>query len=86
MADDVDAHLYREAQNLVEDINKLEAHLSRSKNCYASLQKTRLELEAQIDIKANSLYIDEVKCMSIRQSVQPMAYWSIGAVSTEVFQ
>jgi hypothetical protein len=24
--------------------------------------------------------------MSIRQSVQPMAYWSIGAVSTEVFQ
>ena len=74
VADDVDAQLYREAQNLVEDINKLEAHLSKSRNCYASLQKTRLELESQIDIKANSLYIDEVKCMTIRQSVQPQAY------------
>ena len=74
VADDVDAQLYREAQNLIEDINKLEAHLARSKNCYASLQKTRLELEAQIDIKANSLYIDEVKCISIRQSLNPQAY------------
>ena len=55
-------------------ISRLEGHLSKSRNCYASLQKTRLELEAQIDIKANSLYIDEVKCMSIRQSLQPQAY------------
>jgi hypothetical protein len=55
-------------------LSRLEGHLSKSRNCYASLQKTRLELEAQIDIKANSLYIDEVKCMSIRLSLQPQAY------------
>ena len=29
VADDVEAQLYQEAQNLVEDINKLEGHLAR---------------------------------------------------------
>ena len=31
VADDVEAQLYHEAQNLVEDINKLEGHLARYK-------------------------------------------------------
>ena len=55
-------------------INRLEAQLTKARNCYASLQKSRLELEAQIQVKTNSIYIDEVKCKSIRQGVNIQAY------------
>ena len=72
--DDVDRQLHLEAQNLVENINKLEMCLIKSKNSFAALQKSRLELENQIAVKANSIYIDEVKCMTIRQSVQHQAF------------
>ena len=72
--DDVDLQLQREASNLVECIQRLEMQLAKSKNCYGSLQKSRLELEALIGIKTNSLYIDEVKCMTLRSGVQIQAY------------
>ncbi len=52
----------------------MEAQLTKARNCYASLQKSRLELEAQIQVKTNSIYIDEVKCKSIRQGVNIQAY------------
>ncbi len=74
MVDDVEAQLHREAANLIETINRLEECLAKNKSCYAALMKTRLELEAQIDVKANSLFIDEVKCMSLRQGVGIQAY------------
>ena len=74
VADDVEAQLHHEAANLIETINKLEQALARNKSCHASLMKTRLELEAQIDVKANSIFIDEVKCMSIRQGMNMQAY------------
>jgi cell division septum initiation protein DivIVA len=41
VSDDVETQLHREAQNIIEDINKLEAHLAKSRHCYTSLQKTR---------------------------------------------
>ena len=66
--------MHREAANLIETINRLEECLVKNKSCYASLLKTRLELEAQINVKANSIFIDEVKCMSIRQSMNMQAY------------
>ena len=72
--DDVDVQLQREAANLIESINKLEAHLMKAKDCYASLQKSRLELEAQIGIKDHSIYIDEVKCVTTRQGIAIQAY------------
>ena len=53
---------------------QLEICLAKSKNSFAALQKSRLELEAQIDVKANSIYIDEVKCMTVRASMQHQAY------------
>ncbi len=55
-------------------INRLEAQLTKSRNCYASLQKSRLELEAQIGVKTNSVYIDEVKCKTMRQGVKIQAF------------
>jgi hypothetical protein len=38
------------------------------------LQKTLLELEDEIAKKANSLYIDEVKCGSLRRSISVNMY------------
>jgi tektin-1 len=72
--DDVDVQLQNEAANLIDSINKLEAHLAKARNCYASLQKSRLELEAQISVKTQSIYIDEVKCVTTRQGVAIQAY------------
>lgn len=72
--DDVDVQLQNEAQNIITSINKLESQLAKSRNCYASLQKTRLELEAEIGVKTNSIYIDEVKCKTMRQGVAIQAY------------
>lgn len=72
--DDVDLQLQNEAHNLIESINRLEEHLAKSRNCYASLQKSRLELEAQIGVKASSVYIDEVKCKTMREGVKIQAY------------
>ena len=72
--DDVDAQLHHEAANLIETINRLEECLAKNKSCYGSLMKARLELEAQIDVKANSVFIDEVKCMSLRSGVDIQAY------------
>lgn len=74
VSDQVESQLHQEARNLVEGINKLELCLAKSKASYAALQRTRLELEAQRDIKANSIYIDEVKCLSLRQGVEHQAY------------
>ncbi len=74
VVDDVDLQLQSEAQNLITSINRLEAQLLKARNCYASLQKSRLELETQISVKANSIYIDDVKCGSIRRGVNIQAY------------
>ena len=66
--------LQAEAQNLILAINRLEEQLAKSRHCHASLQRSRLELEAQIGIKDNSIYIDEVKCKTIRQAINIQAY------------
>ena len=72
--DDVDLQLQTEAANLIESINRLEEQLAKSRNCYGSLQKSRLELENQIAVKNQSIYIDEVKCMTMRQAFVIQAY------------
>ena len=72
--DDVDLQLQAEAHNLILAINRLEEQLAKSRHCLASLQRSRLELEAQIGVKDNSVYIDEVKCKTIRQAVKIQAY------------
>ena len=75
VSDEVEAQLHTEAAHLIDTINKLEHCLAKNKGCYASLIKTRLELEAQIDVKANSIFIDEVKCTTLRRGMNMQAYW-----------
>lgn len=72
--DEVDDQLSREQKNLLEIINKLEGGILQAKHCYAGLQKTLLELEDEIAKKSNSLYIDDVKCGTIRRSINLNMY------------
>ncbi|XP_023338730.1 tektin-1 [Eurytemora carolleeae] len=67
--DEVDDHLSREQGTLLEIIKRLEGGILQAKHCYSGLQKTLLELEDEISKKANSLYIDEVKCGTLRKSI-----------------
>lgn len=72
--DEADIKLQDEAQGLIDIINRLELQMTKSRKCLASLQKSRLELETQIGIKTNSIYIDEVQCRTVRQKVVIQAY------------
>jgi len=72
--DEVDDHLAIEQRNLLEIINKLEAGLGQAKKCYGQLQKTLLELEEEINKKCNSIFIDEVKCSTLRKSISINCY------------
>jgi hypothetical protein len=46
----------------------------QAKQCFGALQKTLVELEEEVSKKANSLYIDEVKCGTIRKSISINCY------------
>eukprot|EP00095_Tigriopus_kingsejongensis_P002765 maker-scaffold845_size89356-snap-gene-0.17 protein:Tk02765 transcript:maker-scaffold845_size89356-snap-gene-0.17-mRNA-1 annotation:"cathepsin d" len=72
--DDVDVKLQTECDNLIASIHRLESQLSKSRDCYATLQKSRLALEHQIGVKTQSIFIDEVKCMPVRQAVAMHSY------------
>ncbi|XP_040568223.1 tektin-1 [Lepeophtheirus salmonis] len=72
--DEVEIMLHKECENIIESINKLETCLLKSRNSHISLQKTQLGLEEQIKIKANSIYIDEVKCATLRKGIKIHAY------------
>ena len=70
----MDDQLAREQRNLLSIINNLEAGLCQAKQCYGQLQKTLLELEDELAKKANSVYIDQVKCGTIRKSININCY------------
>ena len=47
----------------------------QARKCHGQLQKTLLELEDEINKKCNSIYIDEVKCSTLRKSISINCYW-----------
>jgi len=69
-----DDQLAREQRNLLDLINKLEAGLGQARKCHGQLQKTLLELEDEINKKCNSIFIDEVKCATLRKSININCY------------
>ena len=46
----------------------------QARKCYGQLQKTLLELEDEVNKKCNSIYIDEVKCSTLRKSISINCY------------
>ena len=52
----------------------LKCDLTQARKCHGQLQKTLLELEDEINKKCNSIFIDEVKCATLRKSININCY------------
>ncbi|XP_061074095.1 tektin-1 [Conger conger] len=67
--DSAQIQLSAEVQDLSAHMERLNASLSQSEMELRALTQNQLSLEEQIQGKSNSLYIDEVICSSLHQSI-----------------
>nr|XP_033493276.1 tektin-1 [Epinephelus lanceolatus] len=67
--DPAQSQLLAEVQQLTTHINKLREATSQSEEEQRALVRCQLELQESIEIKANSLYIDEVICTHHREPI-----------------
>ncbi|XP_070684963.1 tektin-1 [Pempheris klunzingeri] len=67
--DPVQSQLLAEVQQLTAHINKLQEAVAQSEEEQRALTRCQLELQENIEIKANSLYIDEVICAQHREPI-----------------
>ncbi|XP_036427914.1 tektin-3 [Colossoma macropomum] len=57
-----------EVREIEDTIHKLRERLMEAENTLQNLVKTKVALEHDISVKANSLFLDQEKCMSMRKS------------------
>ncbi|XP_071445729.1 tektin-1-like [Hetaerina americana] len=67
--DTVEAALAKELRDLKTLVKNLQEKLAESHAALRYLLQTQVQLEEDINIKTNTIAIDESKCMAIRQSV-----------------
>ncbi|NXJ01079.1 TEKT1 protein, partial [Psophia crepitans] len=68
--DTVQYRLISEVEEITKNIQRqLKDTLAQAETQLKSLSQQRLSLEEQIQVKENTLYIDEVLCMQLRESV-----------------
>ncbi|XP_035997977.1 tektin-3 isoform X1 [Fundulus heteroclitus] len=60
--------LVGEVREIEDTIQKLQQRLLEAENTLQTLVKTKVALEHDLSIKANSLFLDQEKCMSMRKS------------------
>ncbi|XP_071386331.1 tektin-3 [Centroberyx affinis] len=60
--------LVSEVREIEDTIQKLQERLMEAENTLQTLVKTKMALEHDLSIKANSLFLDKEKCMSMRKS------------------
>lgn len=68
--DTVQYRLMSEVQEITNNIQRLKDTLALAETELKGLRRRQLSLEEEIQIKADSLYIDEVLCMPLRESVR----------------
>ncbi|KAM6110800.1 tektin-1 [Pterocles gutturalis] len=66
--DTVQYRLINEVQEITKDIQRLKDTLAQAETELKGLSRRQLSLEAEIQVKENTLYIDEVLCMQMRES------------------
>ncbi|KAF3853844.1 hypothetical protein F7725_014532 [Dissostichus mawsoni] len=60
----------------IEDtIHRLQERLMEAENTLQTLVKTKVTLEHDLSIKANSIFLDQEKCMSMRKSFPACPVW-----------
>ncbi|XP_035198689.1 tektin-1 isoform X2 [Oxyura jamaicensis] len=67
--DTVQYRLISEVQEITNNIQRLKDTLAQAETELKGLSRRQLSLEEEIQVKANTLYIDEVLCMQMRESV-----------------
>ncbi|XP_041830673.1 tektin-3 [Melanotaenia boesemani] len=64
--------LVSEVREIEDTIHYLKERLMEAENTLQTLVKTKVTLEHDLSIKANSLFLDQEKCMSMRKSFPSM--------------
>ncbi|XP_071673283.1 tektin-1 isoform X4 [Patagioenas fasciata] len=67
--DTVQYKLISEVQEITKNIQRLKDTLAQAETELKGLSRRQLSLEEEIQVKENTLYIDEVLCMQMRESV-----------------
>ncbi|XP_069471128.1 tektin-1 [Ambystoma mexicanum] len=67
--DPVQYRLISEVQEITTNIERLQETLAHAEAELRGLVRNQLSLEEEIKVKENSLYIDEVMCMQIREAI-----------------
>lgn len=67
--DPVQYRLVEEVSIINSSVSQLQARLAQSRDSLKALVRRKLDLEDDIDVKANSLFIDETECMGMRKSI-----------------
>ncbi|XP_010136307.1 PREDICTED: tektin-1 [Buceros rhinoceros silvestris] len=67
--DTVQYRLIGEVQEITKNIERLKDALAQAEAVLKGLSRRQLSLEEEIQVKENTLYIDEVLCMQMRESL-----------------
>lgn len=66
------ARLVSEVREIQDTIQKLQERLMEAEVTLQNLVQTKVSLEHDLSVKANSLFLDQEKCMSMRKSFPSM--------------
>ncbi|KAG8231272.1 hypothetical protein J437_LFUL011126 [Ladona fulva] len=72
--DTVALALAKELLDLQQSVKDLQENLGSAKSALRQLLQTQVQLEEDINVKTNTIAIDESKCMAIRQSIHFKEY------------
>lgn len=72
--DHVQYRLVEEVEEINESVASLHERYAQSEESLKGLIRRQLELEEDIGVKADSLYIDDTECMGMRKSINIQAY------------
>ncbi|OAD60193.1 Tektin-1, partial [Eufriesea mexicana] len=70
----VETNLVKEVHDLHDVVSKLQGTMFEAQASLRYLLKTQIQIEEDINVKTNTLKIDEVDCMTLRQSMDYHVY------------
>ena len=72
--DGVQYRLVEEVTIIGQSVDKLRQSLADAMEAAKALRRQQLEIEEDLAVKANTLYIDETECAGIRRSINIQTY------------
>jgi len=72
--DGVQYRLVEEVTIIEDSVDKLRQALVDAEEAAKALRRQQLEIESDLAVKANTLYIDETECAGLRRSINIQTY------------